>query len=108
MNQQIFAIWDAAVHRYMEPFSAPTIEFAIREFRRAVNKPDHQFNTYPADYTLFHVGEFNPLDGTLIPSGTPTNLGVAITFLEQTVIDLNDRDDIEHLRHAQKEATQDG
>lgn len=85
MNPQIFTVYDSAAMRYLDPFVAPTIEFAIREFRRAVNTDGHQFNNFPEDYTLFHIGEFNPEDGFLI-SATPTSLGVAITFREQLEI----------------------
>ena len=85
MNTQIFCIWDSAAHRYLDPFCAPTIEFAIREFRKAVNKPDHQFNLYPEDYTLFHIGEFLPEEGVLV-AGKIHSLGVAQTFIEQIKI----------------------
>lgn len=83
MHTQLFSVYDSAAHRYLDPFPAPTIEFAIRGFRQAVNTPEHQFNQFPEDYTLFHVGEFNPEDGLLTITG-PTSLGVAITFKEQT------------------------
>ncbi len=82
MNKQIFCIWDSAAHAYLDPFTAPTIEFAIREFRKAVNTPDHQFQNYPEDYTLFHIGEFSIETGQLIP-GENHSLGVAVTYLEQ-------------------------
>lgn len=82
MNNEIFCIWDSAAKRFLTPFFAPTVEFAIREFRAAVNKPGHQFNQYPEDYTLFHVGtwyaetaEFN--------THSPHSLGVAITYVEK-------------------------
>lgn len=85
MNKQIFCIWDSAAHAYLDPFTAPTIEFAIREFRRAINTPDHQFAKYPEDYTLYHIGEFSAETGDLIP-GQLHSLGVAQTFVEQTTI----------------------
>jgi hypothetical protein len=81
MNEETFAVYDAAAARYLTPFFAPTVEFALREFRRAVNKPDHQFNQYPQDYTLFHIGTFNPEDGELI-GFPPRAIAVAITLKE--------------------------
>lgn len=83
--QNLFTVFDSAAARFLDPFVAPTIEFAIREFRRAVNKEGTQFNQYPEDYTLFHIGEFDPDKGILIPQG-PTSLGVAVTFIQQTEI----------------------
>ncbi len=85
MMKQIFCIWDSAAHAFLDPFIAPTIEFALREFRRAVNQPEHQFNQYPEDYILFHIGEFSVEEGKIIPS-QPHSLGVGQTFLEQLKI----------------------
>ena len=64
----------------MDPFVAPSVEVAIREFRRVVNQPDHNFNSYPEDYTLFHIGRFDVSSGKLLPQ-EPVSLGVAVTFL---------------------------
>lgn len=82
MPTHIFTVYDSAAARFLEPFFAPTVEFAIRGFRQAVNTPDHQFNTFPADYTLFHIGEFNPETGE-IAAHEPHSLGVAITFIDR-------------------------
>lgn len=81
MDTNLFTVFDAAANAFLEPFHAPTIEFAIREFRRAVNQEGHHFNRFPSDYTLFHVGQFDQSTGVITPSKTPTPLGVAITFL---------------------------
>jgi len=83
MTTELFSIWDSAAQRYLEPFFAPTIEYAIRQFRQAVNKPDHQFNLYPEDYTLFHVGSFDQEEGQLQPLATPHSLGVAMSFIQK-------------------------
>lgn len=58
MTTEMFSVWDAAAMRYMDPFPAPTLEFALRGFREACTTPDHQFNKYPEDYVLYHVGTF--------------------------------------------------
>lgn len=81
MIQHAFSVFDTAAQRFLEPFWAPTIEFAIREFRRAVNTDGHQFQQFPEDYTLFHVGSFNQERGEMVPLGTPHNLGVAVTLI---------------------------
>lgn len=77
-----FTVYDSAAARYLDPFFAPTIEFAIRGFRQAVNKEGHQFHEFPEDYTLFHVGSFDPEKGIFVPQ-EPRSLGVAITFLNK-------------------------
>ncbi len=80
-DMQICTVYDSAAIRYLEPFFAPTIEFAIRGFREAVNREEHQFNKFPADYTLFSVGSFQPETGEIV-GHSPISLGVAITFLD--------------------------
>lgn len=85
MLQQIFCVYDSAAQRYLDPWLAPTLEFALRSFREAVNRPDHHFNKFPADYTLFHLGEWDGERGKYHLLETPHNLGVAITLVESPI-----------------------
>ncbi len=89
MVKNLFTVYDSAASLYLDPFVAPTIEFAIREFRRVVNEPGHQFNKFPSDYTLFHIGEFQAEKAEIKQIG-PTSLGVAITFVEQIQLRLEE------------------
>lgn len=82
MRLQAFSVFDGAANLFLEPFWAPTMEVAIRGFREACQRQDHQFNKFPEDYTLFHVGEFDQERGEFTPL-TPRSLGVAITFLQK-------------------------
>jgi hypothetical protein len=84
MTINLFTVYDAAAARYLEPFHAPTIEYAIRQFRSSVEQEGHMFAKYPEDYTLFHIGEYNQETGLLTPNAAPVSLGVAITFVPQT------------------------
>lgn len=84
MNAQlIFSVYDSAAEMYLDPFVAPTLEVALRGFRQVVNREGHQFNAFPADYTLFQVGEFDPHTGVL-RANAPTNLGNGLTVLQAT------------------------
>lgn len=80
MVNEAFSVFDTAASRFLEPFFAPTVEFAIRSFREAVNSSGHQFNKFPEDYTLFHVGAFDAEKGEFTVV-SPRSLGVGITFL---------------------------
>lgn len=80
MDLQIFSVFDGAVQAYAEPFVAPSIEFAIRSFREAVNAEGTQVGKHPADYTLFHIGSFKQETGLIVSDG-PRSLGVAIEFV---------------------------
>ena len=81
MEEQIFAVYDNGVKTWMTPFFAPTIEVAIREFRRLVNNPETTFHAFPEDYTLFHIGTWHPKTAKIDSEETPHSLGVAITFI---------------------------
>lgn len=84
MEKLIFCVYDSAAECYMDPFVAPTVHFAIRGFREAVNKKGHQFNTFPEDYTLFQIGSYNAEAGVITPEN-PHSLGVAITYLDKEI-----------------------
>lgn len=88
----LFAVFDSAAHGFLDPFPAPTVEFAIRGFREAVNKPGHQFQKFPEDYTLFHVGSFDSATGTL-EALPPRSLGVAVTFVSREQLSLMEASD---------------
>lgn len=59
MTQHIFCIYDAKAEAYLAPFTANTIGLAERMFSDLVNSPGHQFNSHPADYTLYRIGTFD-------------------------------------------------
>lgn len=87
MNCEMFTVYDSAAKRFLEPFSADTIEVAIRMFRALVSKPEHSFARFPEDYTLFHIGAFHGELGMLIPLDTPHSLGVAVTYLPRVKLE---------------------
>lgn len=76
MPVNMFCVFDAAADRFLHPFNSPSIDTAIREFKRAVTTPDHQFNRFPDDYSLFHIGQFNDETGHLEPEA-PRSIATA-------------------------------
>lgn len=83
MKTQYFAVYDSAAARYTDPWPAPTVEMALRRFRHTVNQEGNDISMFPEDYSLFHVGEFDPETGRLSGFETPRSLGVAITFKDR-------------------------
>ncbi len=90
MNVELFSVFDQAAKKFMDPFCAPTIEFAIRGFRQACTQKDHQFQMYPEDYVLFQVGTFNATDGTM-DGMIPTKIAMAISFVHGAQIELEEQ-----------------
>lgn len=84
MKMIAFTVFDSAAMRYLEPFWAPTVEVALRMFRQIVNTPEHQFNRFPEDYSLFAIGEFDQETGRVSSYVELRSLGVAVTFLDRS------------------------
>lgn len=76
---ELFSVMDQAARRFMDPFPAPTIEFAIRGFREACSTDGHQFGKFPEDYTLWHVGSFDPDLGVIVTI-TAAKLAIASAY----------------------------
>lgn len=62
MKLKIFTIYDVKSETYLQPFYMKTKGEAIRGFYEALNDPQTTFAKYPADFTLFEIGEFDDLD----------------------------------------------
>ena len=75
-----FAVYDCKVEAYFEPFFFKTSGEAIRAIGEAVNKPEHNFCKYAADFTLFELGSWNEVNASFDLLKTPHNLGVLIEF----------------------------
>lgn len=65
MIMKIFAIRDAKVEAFLQPFFSPTVGAAIRSLMEAVNDPQHQFAKNSYDYSLFELGEFDDASGRI-------------------------------------------
>lgn len=80
----VYAIYDNKVEAFINtPFFARTNGEAIRMFSGAVNTEGSDFNRWPNDYCLYHVGFWGPEDGTIIPEVPHKNLGLAIEYLQK-------------------------
>ncbi len=80
MTTELFSVLDAAAGRFMDPFCGPTVDFAIRGFREACRTDGHQFNKFPEDYVLYHVGSFDG-DTAELTKGVPPKIAIATSFV---------------------------
>lgn len=78
---ELFAIFDSAAVRFIEPFPASTVQVAIRGFQEACSKEGHQFEKFPEDYTLFHVGTFDPEKGEIESWSDLRKVAMATSFV---------------------------
>lgn len=80
MNKLVFTILDKAAGAFLDPFFSPTVETAARGFRELVQTPDHQFNKFPEDYSLYCIGKFSGDTGE-ITSHSPQTIAAASSLL---------------------------
>lgn len=77
----VFSVFDAKAEAYLRPFFAETKGLAVRSFRDAANDPTEEMCKHAEDYTLFRIGWFSQVSGTL-EACVPESLGNALTFKE--------------------------
>lgn len=73
MIQNIYTVYDNAAKAFLPPFYVQNDEVAIRTFADAVYSDNHQFNRYPADYTLMYAGTFEDSTG-IFKTKAPTKV----------------------------------
>lgn len=79
MKATILAIYDSKAEAYLQPFFAQNQACGQRIFAHACNNPEQNFSQFPADYTLFRLGEFEA-DTGIFELVTPENLGNGLTY----------------------------
>lgn len=67
MIMKIFAVRDAKVEAFLQPFFSPTMGAAIRSLSEAVNDPKHEFAKHANDYSLWYLGNFDDSNGVIEP-----------------------------------------
>lgn len=90
MNVELFSVLDQAAERFLDVFCAPTVEFAIRGFREACTTEAHQFQKFPEDYALYHIGRFNAELGVLEPLQAH-KIAIASTFVNGLQLEIEDQ-----------------
>jgi hypothetical protein len=79
MIHKCFSIYDEKAGAFITPFFLPNEQMAVREFAAAANDPNHKFGKWPADYTLFEIGDFNIDTGELTPNKRP--IATAVEYI---------------------------
>lgn len=83
MDHQIFSIHDSKAEAYFPPFHLHNKSMAIRQFGDMVNDPTTQLSKHPADYTLFHLGNWNDQTAQYSKKMDPVSIGNGVEFLNE-------------------------
>jgi len=80
MQLKIYTIRDSKGEFYGPPFFQKTHGEAERSFHTLVNDPKSNVNTYPEDFDLYHLGEYDDQTGKIRPLDTPSHIIKAIAL----------------------------
>ena len=70
----LFSIYDSAAKTYTPPVVAATTEVGVRMFSSLVANGSSLYAKHPEDFTLFHLGEMDDEDGSLLALETPVRV----------------------------------
>lgn len=81
MKFAMFAVYDSKAACFFPPFTVPNEGVALRAFAEQCNDTNSQFNRFPADFTLFHIGEYDTDTGDVTAHIPHENIGCASQFV---------------------------
>lgn len=80
MKMQLFSVYDSKTKTYAQPNFLINKGAALRAWEEAANDKSMQIGKTPADFTLFHIGEFDDETGVITMANVKESLGCAIEF----------------------------
>ncbi|QXP08141.1 MAG: nonstructural protein [Arizlama microvirus] len=80
MKLKVFSVYDSKVEAYKQPFFMSTKGEAVRGILEVLDRQDHPFAKYPADFTLFELGEYDDANGKMLPLPTPISHGSLVEY----------------------------
>jgi len=83
MRLKVFTVYDSKTEAYLQPFCAITKASAIRAIIDSVNNPKSDFYKWPADYTLFEIGNYDDQKGSYEMNAAHINLGCLKEFVHE-------------------------
>ena len=81
MITKVFSVYDSKSEAFGRPMFAGTKGLALRSFTEISNDSGSEIGKYPADFTLFELGEYDDSNGSFNLHSTPISLGIAQEFV---------------------------
>jgi len=79
----MYTVLDFAAKVYLPPFCVPSERDAKHQFENAVLDPQTSISKYPADYTLYQIGEFDQRSGILTKLDLPLPIVNAAVYVKE-------------------------
>lgn len=77
---KVYSVFDSKANAWLLPFFAVNRAVAIRNFTTAASDGKTTFCRYPADFTLFEIGAWDPAAGAGEYFEVKVSLGTALEF----------------------------
>ena len=74
MNHKVYSVRDSKGEVFLQPFLQKTHGEAERNFKTAAMDDKSSINKYPEDFDLYFLGEFDDVEGKIIPLDSPQHL----------------------------------
>jgi hypothetical protein len=76
----LYSIYDSKVKFYDRPMVFRNRGEAIRAWEQAANDEKASISSFPADFALMEIGEFDDQTGQISSHSVPESLGLAVHF----------------------------
>ena len=83
---KMFVVYDSKASSYGTPFFMRSSPEAIRSFETIANDKSSSIGMYPADFTLFEIGEYCDLSGNVTLHDARRNLGTALELVRAPAV----------------------
>lgn len=80
--KKIYSVYDKKGCFYSNPFCVNNAIEAVRSFQQAVLDKNTQLSTYPEDFSLFYLGQFDEDKGTFEILNIPHLVHEAMEFIQ--------------------------
>lgn len=80
MKIQVFSVYDSKTQVWGQPNFLLNKGAAMRAWGEAANDTQSNIGKHPADFTMFHIAEWDDETGTLTMLKAKENLGTALEF----------------------------
>jgi len=92
MKHKIYNVYDSKSEAWGMPLFYDCRANALRSLTECVNATSDEKNQiakYPADFTMFEIGEYNQENGVITMYETKVNLGIAIEYKKAELVPQN-------------------
>lgn len=77
---KIFAVKDMRAGHYLQPNVQKSVADALRSWETIANEKGNMISSFPHDFRLLHLADFNSETGELSVLSQPSDLGSAADF----------------------------